>query len=143
MLIFFRNFMFTSESLSLFRGIVSKFQYWLIFHAEKYLTFLHIIFKCIVTAVNLKNLHFFTKNLLTKMFTTANKSPTIHTWLYQSKPSLLKDWNYYEVKLHFKSTSISTDKSRTWRLSSFYCISIHKNFMPKHLDNALVDFDLT
>ena len=56
--------MFTSESLSLFRGIVSKFQYWLIFHAEKYLTFLHIIFKCIVTAVNLKNLHFFTKNLL-------------------------------------------------------------------------------
>ena len=30
---------------------------------------------------------------------------------YKSKPSLLKYCNYYEVKLHFKSTSVSTNNS--------------------------------
>ena len=36
-----------------------------------------------------------------------------------------------EVELHFKSVSISTDNGRTSTLSSFYCISNHKNFILK------------
>ena len=46
-------------------------------------------------------------------------------------------WN---LKLHVKSASFSTDNSWTSRLSIFYCISNHKNFIPKYLDNALRDF---
>ena len=42
-----------------------------------------------------------------------------------------------------KSASFSTDDSRTSRLSVFYCISNHKNLIPKYLDNALTDFALT
>ena len=44
------------------------------------------------------------------------------------------------MKLHAKSASFSTDNSRTSRLSIFYRISNHKNFIPKYLDNALTDF---
>ena len=56
---------------------------------------------------------------------------------------IFKDWTYYEVKLQIKRASFSMDNGWTSRLSSFYCISNLKNFIPKHLDNALVDFDLT
>ena len=52
----------------------------------------------------------------------------------------LKDRNYYEVKLHVKSASFSTDNAQTTILSIFYCVSNHKNFIPKYLDNALTDF---
>ena len=52
----------------------------------------------------------------------------------------LKDWNYYEVRLHVKSSSFFTDNGQTFILSIFYCISNHKNFIPKYLDNALTDF---
>ena len=52
-----------------------------------------------------------------------------------------KDWNYYEVKLHFKSASFPTDNGRTSRLSSFYrSISNHNNLTPKYLDKAVIDF---
>ena len=37
----------------------------------------------------------------------------------------------------------STDNSRTSRLSIFYSISNHKNFIPKCLDNVLADFAQT
>ena len=48
-----------------------------------------------------------------------------------------KKWNYYEVKLHFKSASFSTDNCHTSRLPNFYCyISNQKTFTPKYLDNA-------
>ena len=39
----------------------------------------------------------------------------------------LKDWNYYEEKLHVKSASFSTDNSWT-------------SVMPKYLDKAFTDF---
>ena len=41
------------------------------------------------------------------------------------------------MKLHVKSASFSTDNGQTTILSIFYCISNHKNFIPKCLDNAL------
>ena len=44
------------------------------------------------------------------------------------------------AKLHVKSASFSTDNDQTSRLFILYCISDHKNFIPKHLDNALTDF---
>ena len=47
------------------------------------------------------------------------------------------------VKLHVKRASFSTDNSRTSRLSIFYSISNHKNFIPKCLDNVLADFAQT
>ena len=43
------------------------------------------------------------------------------------------------MKLHVKSASFSTDNSRTSRLSIFYRISNHKNFIPKYLDNPLTE----
>ena len=49
---------------------------------------------------------------------------------------------HHEVKLHVKSASFSTDNGQTSRLSIFYCISKHKHFIPKYLDNALTDFHL-
>ena len=52
----------------------------------------------------------------------------------------LKRIKVYEAKLHVKSTSFSTDNSRTSSLSIVYHISNHKNFIPKYLDNALTDF---
>ena len=51
-----------------------------------------------------------------------------------------KDLNYYDVKLHVKSASFSTDNHQTTRFYIFYRISNHKNFAPKYLDNALTDF---
>ena len=51
-----------------------------------------------------------------------------------------KDLNYYEVKVHVKSSSFFTDNGQTTILSIFYCVSNHKNFIPKYLDNALTDF---
>ena len=42
--------------------------------------------------------------------------------------------------MHVKSTSFSTDNSRTSRLSIFYRISNHKNFFPKYPDNARLNF---
>ena len=62
--------------------------------------------------------------------------------LTQRKCSLCSQGNY-EVKLHVKSASFSADTSRTSRLSIFYRISNHKNFIPKYLDNALKDFAQT
>ena len=40
-----------------------------------------------------------------------------------------KDWNYYDVKMHVKSASFSTDNSRTSRLCIFYRIFNHKIFI--------------
>ena len=54
-----------------------------------------------------------------------------------------KDWNDYEVKLHVKSASFSTDNGQTSRFSFFYRISNDKNFIPKYLRNALTDSVLT
>ena len=62
--------------------------------------------------------------------------------LTQWKCSLCSQGNY-EVKLHVKSASFSTDNSRISRLSIFYRISNHKNFIPKYLDNALQVFAQT
>ena len=47
--------------------------------------------------------------------------------------------NYYEVKLHIKSASFSTDNGQTSRLPIFYCVSNYKKCIPKYLDNALTD----
>ena len=33
-----------------------------------------------------------------------------------------------------------TDNGQTTILSIFYCVSSHKNFIPKYLNNALTDF---
>ena len=62
------------------------------------------------------------------------------SYLHDLSRTFLKRLNYYEVKVHVKSASFSTDNSRTLRLSIFYRISNHKNFIPKYLDNALTDF---
>ena len=48
--------------------------------------------------------------------------------------------NYYEVKLYVKSASFSTDNSRTSRLSIFYRLSNHKNFILKYLGGAFTVF---
>ena len=42
---------------------------------------------------------------------------------------------YYttEVKLHVKSASFSTDNGQTSRVSIFFTVSNHKNFIPKYL----------
>ena len=45
--------------------------------------------------------------------------------------------------MHVKSASFSTDNGQTTILSIFYCVSNHKNFIPKYLDNALTDFAKT
>ena len=37
------------------------------------------------------------------------------------------------MKLHVKSASFSADNGQTSRLSIFYCVSSHKNFIPKYL----------
>ena len=42
-----------------------------------------------------------------------------------------------------KSFIFSKDNGRTTRLSISYCVSNHKNFIPKYLDNALTDFAFT
>ena len=55
------------------------------------------------------------------------------------QPLFKKDLNYYEVKLHVKSPSFSTDNIFLF----FYRISSDKNFIPKYLDNALTDSVLT
>ena len=41
-----------------------------------------------------------------------------------------KDWNHYEVKLHVKSASFSTDNSQT--STPFFTVSNQKNFIPKY-----------
>ena len=46
------------------------------------------------------------------------------------------------MKLHVKSPLFSSDNRRTSRLSIFHCISNHKIFIPKYLDNALTEEDL-
>ena len=43
----------------------------------------------------------------------------------------------FEVKLHVKSASFSTDNGQTSRFSFSYSISYDKNFTPKYLDNSL------
>ena len=58
-------------------------------------------------------------------------------------PRFSKDWNYYEVKLHVKSASFSTDNGQTSRFSFFYRISNDENFIPKYLRNAVTDSVLT
>ena len=52
-------------------------------------------------------------------------------------------WDFYEVKLHFESPSFSNDYGRTSRLSSFYYISNHENFIPKYLEKAFIGFAQT
>ena len=52
----------------------------------------------------------------------------------------LKDLNYYKVKLHVKNASFSTDNGQTSRLSIFYRVANHNNFIPEYLDTALTDF---
>ena len=42
--------------------------------------------------------------------------------------------------MHFISTSFSKDDGRETRFSSYYCISNHKNVIPKYLENALIEF---
>ena len=45
--------------------------------------------------------------------------------------------------MHAKSNSVSTDNGQTSRLSIFYCVSNHKKYIPKYLENALTDFAQT
>ena len=77
--------------------------------------------------------------VLIKSFFSSNQLK-LSPWFFTH---IFKDWTYYEVKLQIKRASFSMDNGWTSRLSSFYCISNLKNFIPKHLDNAPVDFDLT
>ena len=58
------------------------------------------------------------------------------SYLHDLSHRFLKDWNYYKVKLQDKSALFSTDNSQTSRLSIFYRISNHKNFIPKYIDKA-------
>ena len=51
------------------------------------------------------------------------------SYLHDLSPKFWKDWNYYEVKLHVKSASFSTDNGQTSRFSFFYRISNDKNFI--------------
>ena len=60
-------------------------------------------------------------------------------WVIPPCPSGIRDWNYCEVKLHFKKAWFSTDNAQTSRLFSFYLISDHKNFISKYFGNAPVD----
>ena len=62
------------------------------------------------------------------------------SYLHDLSHMFLKGLNYYEVKLHVKSDSFSTDNGQRTILSIFHCVSNHKNFIPKYLDNALTDF---
>ena len=59
------------------------------------------------------------------------------SYLHDLSPTFLKRLKHYEVKLHVKSASFSTDNGQTSRFSFFYRISNDKNFIPKYLDNAL------
>ena len=62
------------------------------------------------------------------------------SYLHDLSTTLLKRLNYYEVKLHVKSASFSTDNIFLF----FYHISNDKNFIPKYLDNALtIPFNFT
>ena len=97
--------MFTSESLSLFRGLSLSFMF-----LCTTITCIFAYFRCIVIV-------------------TGAISMIFHTRFW-------KDWNCYGVKLHVKRTSFPTDNGQTSRLSIFYCVSNHKNFIPKYLDNA-------
>ena len=47
------------------------------------------------------------------------------------------------MKLPVKSVSFFTDNSRPSRLSIFYLFSNRKNFIPKYLDNALIQISFT
>ena len=53
-----------------------------------------------------------------------------------------KDWNRYEVKLHVKSASFSTDNGQTSRLSIFYCVSNHKKTSSQNITIKLSQISL-
>ena len=53
-----------------------------------------------------------------------------------------KDWNYYEVKLHVKSASVSTDNSQTSRLSIFYCVSKTIKKLSQNISITLLQISL-
>ena len=50
---------------------------------------------------------------------------------------------FKRLKFQFKSYQFSINNGRRSQLSSFYCITNHKNFISKYLENALIDFAQT
>ena len=52
---------------------------------------------------------------------------------------LHKSIQVFIESVHVKSALFSTDNSQTSRFVIF-CMSYHKNVIPKYLDNALTDF---
>ena len=61
-------------------------------------------------------------------------------WLVKVAQLGFRDCNYYEVELHVKCASFSSDNGRTQYCPFFNLIFILTNFIPKYLDNALTDF---
>ena len=65
--------------------------------------------------------------MFTKALTRALRYILIKPFFLAIGRSDLHDlWNYYEVKLHVKSASFSTDNGQTTILSIFYCVSNKK-----------------
>ena len=87
--------------------------------------------------VNLDNLKFLRTqehlNVLSHPFflLTAKAIPMIF------RNTFKREWNYYEPELHFKIASFSKDNGQI--LNTEYWISNHKYFIPKYLQNALID----
>ena len=50
------------------------------------------------------------------------------------------EWNYYEMKLHSQSASLSSNITHLSQQYVFYCIYKLQNFIPKKFDNALIEF---
>ena len=80
--------------------------------------------------------------MFTKPLTRAPRYILIKSFFLAIGQSYLHDLshNYYEVKLHVKSASFSTDNGRTSRFSFSCRFSNGKNFIPNYLDKALTDF---
>ena len=51
-----------------------------------------------------------------------------------------EDTRYYEMKLHSQSVSFSSDITKLSRQYVFYCTYEFQNFIPKNLENALIEF---
>ena len=75
------------------------------------------------------------------VYKTATKSALIHTkqiLLSSNRIKLISPWSFTHVL-----KKIETTMRRNCISKAHFRISIHKNLIPKHLDNALTDFALT
>ena len=59
---------------------------------------------------------------------------------HQFLRTILNGMNYHEMELHSQSASFSLDITHLSRYDVFYCIYNPQNFIPKNLDNALMEF---